>query len=194
MPYAGPTNSALPVADQGFVTAGSSYGVRFTGKALPFRRDFFKFKRVAFTLQMSGFGATPLTKTQEMSYGAGDGRLVMEEESFSKGFQGALNRMTVPLPQSNETFTANASTTTTPNATYGDSFVTAAGLYDCITIEHMSQKSQSIVNDADMPQVVKVFGFNDAGQNNNGATRIEDALNAFMTTIPGAYTDLAVMS
>lgn len=195
MPYAGPTNTSLAATAHGYIaTAGASWGVRFTGKALPFRRDFFKFKRVAFTLQMSGFGATPLSKTQEMSYGVGDGRLVIEEESFGKGAQGALNRMTVPLPVSNETFTATAATTLTINTTYADAFVTAVGLYDTITIEHMSDKSQSIVNDADMPQIVKVFGYNNAGQNNGAATDIEDALNAFMTTIPGAYTDLNVMS
>lgn len=117
-PYAGPSNSTLSVtADAGLVTAGASWGVRFTGKALPFRRDFFKFKRTSFTLQMSGFGATPITKTQEMGYGYGDGRLVLEEESFSKGFQGALNRMSVPLPLANETFTADGSVSNTVGAT-----------------------------------------------------------------------------
>lgn len=193
MPYAGPTNTVLPLADMGLVTAGASWGVRFTGKALPFRRDFFKFKRVAFTLQMSGFGATPLSKTQEMSYGIGDGRLVIEEESFGKGAQGALNRMTVPLPVSNETFTAVASTTSTINTTYGDAFVTATGLYDTITIEHMSQKSQSIVNDADMPQVVKVFGYDGAGQNTGGTTDIQNALNDFMASCPGAFPGAGAM-
>jgi len=116
-PYAGPSNSALPAADQGFVTAGASWGVRFTGKALTYRRDFFKFKRTSFTLQMSGFGATTISKTQDMAYGNGDGRLVLEEESFSKGFQGALNRMSVPLPIANETFTADGSVSNTVGST-----------------------------------------------------------------------------
>lgn len=117
-PYAGPSNSALPDTDHGVVTTvGTNWGVRFTGKQLPFRRDFFKFKRVSFTLQMSGFGTTILTKTQESSYGNGDGRLVLEEESFSKGFEGALNRMTVPLPLANETFTADGSVSSTAGST-----------------------------------------------------------------------------
>jgi hypothetical protein len=66
---------------------------------------------------MSGFGATLLSKTQEMGYGYGDGRLVLEEESFSKGFQGALNRMSIPLPLANETFTADGSVSNTVGAT-----------------------------------------------------------------------------
>lgn len=198
-PYAGPSNTNLLVANVGVLTApGANWGVRFTGKALPFRRDFFKFKRVAFTLQMSGFGATPLTKTLDMSYGIGDGRAVIEEESFSKGFQGALNRMTVPLPQSNETFTTVASTTSTINTTYGDAFVTAAALYDCITIDHLSQKSQSIVNDADMPQVVKVYGYKTGAgvaalQNAGAVTDIQNALNDFVNSVTVAFPTVSVM-
>jgi hypothetical protein len=112
-PYIGPSNAALPSADHGLIaTPGALWGVRFIGKALPFRRDFFKLKRVAFTLQLSGFGTTPITKTVDSKYCYGDGRLVLEEESFSKGFQGALNRMSVPLPIANETFTADGTSTT----------------------------------------------------------------------------------
>ena len=112
-PYIGPSNAALATTDHGLITTpGAFWGVRFIGKALPFRRDFFKLKRVAFTLQLSGFGATPITKTVDSKYCYGDGRLVLEEESFSKGFQGALNRMSVPLPIANETFTADGGSTT----------------------------------------------------------------------------------
>ncbi len=43
-PYAGPSNATLPNADHGLIASpGALWGVRFTGKALPFRRDFFKF-------------------------------------------------------------------------------------------------------------------------------------------------------
>jgi hypothetical protein len=192
-PYAGPSNSALAVANAGVVTAGANWGVRFTGKALPYRRDFFKFKRVAFTLQMSGYGATVLTKTQESSYGYGDGRLVLEEESFSKGFEGALNRMTVPLPLANETFTASAATTSTLNTTYGDAFVTASALYDAITIEFFSQDSATVVAVPRMPQLVKIFAFDGAGQNSGANTDIQNALNDWMASTPGVFSNLSVM-
>lgn len=197
-PYAGPSNSALAVANAGVVTAGTSWGVRFTGKALPYRRDFFKFKRVGFTLQMSGFGATVLSKTQDSAYGSGDGRLVLEEESFSKGFEGALNRMTVPLPLANETFTADASTASTLNTTYGDAFVNATLYYDCITIEHYGQDFATVVGTPRMPQLIKIFMYDTAaggagaaqGKTDNTTKAVQPALNTWMASVPGAFANV----
>ena len=196
-PYAGPSNSALPAADQGFVTAGASWGVRFTGKYLTsYRRDFFKFKRTAFTVQMSGFGATVITKTQEATYGYGDGRLVLEEESFSKGFEGALNRMSVPLPIANETFTADGSFTSSINTTYGDAFITATTLYDAITIEFFSQNAGTIVSSAPMPQLIKIFMADGAAQGatDNTTKAVQTALNTWMASVPGAFANLSVFA
>jgi hypothetical protein len=199
MPYAGPSNSALSVNDTGYIaTAGTSWGVRFTGKALPYRRDFFKFKRVGFTLQMSGFGATVLSKTQDSTYGSGDGRLVLEEESFSKGFEGALNRMTVPLPLANETFTADASTASTINLTYHDAFVNATLYYDCITIEHYGQDFATVVGTPRMPQLIKIFMYDTAaggagaaqGKTDNTTKAVQPALNTWMASVPGAFANL----
>lgn len=203
MPYAGPTNSALPAVDHGYIApglVGVNWGVRFTGKALPFRRDFFKFKRVSFTLQMSGYGATPLNKAQEATYGYGDGRLVLEEESFSKGFEGALNRMTVPLPLANETFQASATTAnvalTVGGNAYGD-FVTvsnpgsAANLYDCIMIGFFSNDKQTVVASPDMLQSIKIFSPTTTNQNTAANTGIRPALNAFMNQARvGSFTNL----
>lgn len=195
-PYAGPTQSALALADSGVVTAGASWGIRFTGKYLTsYRRDFFKFKRTSFTLQMSGFGATTITKTQEATYGYGDGRLVLEEESFSKGFEGALNRMSVPLPIANETFTADGSYTVTQNATYGDAFTTATTLYDAITIEFFSINPGTVVNSAPMPQMIKIFMVDGASQGTTANTGVQTALNGFFTSPnPSAFTALSVFA
>lgn len=198
MPYAGPTNVALAFTDCGYIaTPGTSWGVRFTGKALPFRRDFFKFKRVAFTLQMSGYGATPLSKTQDSRYGYGDGRLVLEEESFSKGFEGALNRMTVPLPLANETFTASAATSVVLDATtFHDGFdtPTAASRYDAITIEHFGQDSATVVQPPAMPQLIKIYMVDGADQGNGGVTDVQNALNDWMAGTPGAFPNLSVFA
>lgn len=197
-PYAGPTQSALSLtADAGVVlTPGASWGVRFVGKYLTsYRRDFFKFKRTSFTLQMSGFGATPITKTQEMGYGYGDGRLVLEEESFSKGFEGALNRMSVPLPIANETFTADGSFTVTQNATYADAFTTATSLYNAITIEFFSQNNGTITTSAPMPQLLKIYVVNGGAQGatNNTTAAIQTALNNWMASVPGAFGTVTVL-
>jgi hypothetical protein len=209
-PYAGPTNALLPAADQGLVTAvGSSWGVRFTGKYLTsYRRDFFKFKRTAFTLQMSGFGATVITKTsatagvaQDMAYGYGDGRLVLEEESFSKGFEGALNRMSVPLPIANETFTTDGTYTSTININFADAFINATTYYNAISFEFFSINPGTVVNSAPMPQLIKIFmhggadGTTKAAQGATDASSglntkaVQTALNTWMFSVPGAFAN-----
>lgn len=195
-PYAGPSNAALAFTDCGYIaTAGPFWGVRFTGKTLPYRRDFFKFKRVSYTLQMSGFGATIMTRTQDSKYGYGDGRLVLEEESFSKGFQGALNRMTVPLPLANETFTASALTSVVLDTTsYHDGFdtPTAASRYNAITVEHFGQDAQVVVANPTMPQLVKVFMVVGADQGTGAATDVQNALNDWMGSLPTVFPALSV--
>lgn len=201
-PYAGPSNSLLSVNDTGYIaTPGANWGVRFTAKSLPFRRDFFKFKRTSFTLQMSGFGATTLSKTQEMGYGFGDGRLVLEEESFSKGFQGALNRMSVPLPIANETFTADPTTSNVLNTTYHDAFTNVTTSYDCITIEHYGQDYQTVVASPRMPQLVKIFMYNTtaagafgAAQGKTGTLAVQTALNDWMASTPSVFANLSVFA
>ena len=196
-PYAGPTNATLANAAHGLIASpGASWGVRFTGKYLTsYRRDFFKFKRVSFTVQLSGYGATPITKTQEMGYGYGDGRLVLEEESFSKGFEGALNRMSVPLPIANETFTADGSFTSSLNTTYADAFISATSLYNAITIEFFSQNNGTITTSAPMPQLLKIYVVNGGAQGatNNTTAAIQTALNNWMASVPGAFGTVTVL-
>ena len=195
-PYAGPSNAALAFTDCGYIaTAGAAWGVRFTGKTLPYRRDFFKFKRVSFTLQMSGFGATTITKSQDSKYGYGDGRLVLEEESFSKGFEGALNRMSIPLPLANETFTASAATSVVLDTTnYHDGFdtPTTASRYNAITIEHYGQDAQTVVANPSMPQLIKVFMVVGADQGSGAVTDVQNALNDWMASTPSAFPTLSV--
>lgn len=188
-PYAGPSNSALAVANAGLVTAGANYGIRFTGKALPFTLDFFKFKRVNFTVQMQGFGATPLFKTQNTTYGQGDGRLCAEEESFCKGFQGALNRMTVPLPAI--TIDSNYSTTTSLNTTYADAFVTASQLYETVQISFYGENLHTTTPSVKMPEIIKLFLYPAAAQNKAANTGILTALDDWMASTPNAFAAIA---
>jgi hypothetical protein len=145
---------------------------------------------------MSGFGATPLFKTQNMSYGYGDGRLVLEEESFSKGFEGALNRMSVPLPIANETFTADGSSTTSINTTYADAFTVPNATYDCITIEFFSSSSQTVVASPNMPQLVKIYMYDGANQGDTDNTTLclQNQLNDYMASVPGAFANLSVFA
>jgi hypothetical protein len=189
-PYVGPSNSALAVANIGVVTAGASYGVRYTGANLTSDKDYFKFKRVSFTVHKTGLGTTPLYKTQEATYGVGDGRMVAQEEAFCKGFEGALNRMSVPLPS--VTFDAVGTVTSALNTTYGDSFVTATQLYETLMISHFTQNtSHTIAVAAPMPQVIKLFLYPAAAQNKGAASDTVTVLDAWMLTVPNAYPALA---
>lgn len=188
-PYAGPSNSALPVADAGTVTAGADYGIQFVGKNLPFTLDFFKFKRVNFTVQMQGFGTTPLVKTQNTTYGQGDSRLCAEEESFCKGFQGALNRMTVPLPAI--TIDTDYALTSVLDTTYADAFVETVELYETVQIAFYGENLHTTTPSVKMPETIKLFLYPGAGQNKAATDGILTALDAWMITTPNAFAAIA---
>lgn len=192
-PYAGPTNLALPAADQGFVTEGASWGIRLTGKSLSYRKDFFSFMRTRFTVGLSGFGSTTVSKRQEVSLGYGDGRMVAQEESFCKGFEGALNRLTVPID--NTTFDAVTTTTTSLNTTLGDAFVDATTYYDCITLSAYSKNDQTIVAGPAMPTVIKIFTVDAAGTDQlaTGNLSIQSALNDWAADTPSKFANLALV-
>jgi len=192
-PYAGPTQVSTPIPNtaHGLVTPGANYGIRFTGKLLPFTLDFFKFKRTNFTVQMKGFGVTPLNKTQNSTYGNGDGRLAAEEESFCKGFQGALNRMTVPLPAI--TIDSNYQTTLPAvNTTYADQFVNAAQLYETVQFSFYGENLHTTTPSVKMPETIKIFGiYNGAGNQMTALnTGVVTALNGWMATTPSAFANL----
>ena len=110
MPYQGATNSAVATANIRTLSAITNWGFRVTGQPLTWSKDFFKFMKIKFHFDLKGFGATvydrpgsltqsataPLSK--ESSKGIGSAYEVAEMESFAAGFEGALNRMVVPLP------------------------------------------------------------------------------------------------
>lgn len=191
MPYMGASNSALPNADHGLIaTEGVNWGIRISGKSLVFVKDFFKFRKVAFTLGLAGFGATTVNKRQEARYAQGDGRVVAEEESFCKGFQGALNRMTVPLPS--VVSDAVATVTNTLDTTLGDVNVNPTTFYDCITIEHFTRNPQLTSAGADMPQVIKIFAVDGAAQITAATNGVVTVLNTWMLTTPSRFANLSL--
>lgn len=112
MPYQGATNAAVATANVRTLSGITNWGIRVTGQPLTWRKDFFKFNKVKFHFDIKGFGATqydrpgsltqttisPGIQSKESSKGKGFWQEVSEYESFSAGFQGALNRMVVPLP------------------------------------------------------------------------------------------------
>lgn len=202
-PFAGPTAPAIGKADIGvFTVVSANWGVRFVGKPLTYSTDFFKFLRTNFTVGLSGFGTTPVSRTQAASIGQGDGRAVAELESFAKGFQGALNRQTVPVLTIKSQANAGMGTAVA-NTTYGDSFMTHylpsasanfvnGQLYKAITIGHFSSNSQVVTSSVEMPQTVTLFLSDITGsQNTTASTGILTALDDWMGSIPSAPAALA---
>lgn len=191
--YAGPTNLALAAASWGFLAEGASWGIRLTGKSLTYRKDFFSFMRTRFTIGLSGFGSTTVSKRQEASLGYGDGRMVAQEESFCKGFEGALNRLTVPID--NTTFDAVTTTTTSLSTTLGDTYVVPTTHYDCITLSAYSKNDQTIVSGPAMPTVIKIFTVDAAGTDQlaTGNLSIQSALNDWAADTPSKFANLALV-
>lgn len=191
--YAGPTNTALPNADHGLIaTEGASWGIRVKGKSLTYVRDFFKFMRVRFVLNLSGFGSTTINKRQEAALGYGDARLVAEEESFSKGFEGALNRMTVPLPT--VSFDAVTTTSEVLDTTLGDSDEVPSTGYDCITLSFYNKNDQMTVAGPQMPTTIKIYTVDSAStdQLTTGNLSIQSALNDWTADTPGKFATLSM--
>ena len=108
MPYQGasaePAGGATIATQAGVLTAITAFGIKISGQALTWVKDFFKYNKVKFHFDLRGFGATnydrpgALIAGSEPSKGIGTAYEVAEFESFAAGFEGALNRMVVPLP------------------------------------------------------------------------------------------------
>ena len=81
-----------------FVSGATNWGIKLTGLALTWVKDFFKAKVVSFHTDLKGFGTTTSGTSTVPSLGTGDYKLVSEFESFAAGNEGALNRTVVPLP------------------------------------------------------------------------------------------------
>lgn len=187
IPYQGPSNSALPNADHGLIASpGSAYGIRLTGMNLNYRLDFFKLMRVQFNVGMSGLGDTVLYKTQEMSIGQGDGRKVAEVESFALGFEGALNRKSVPLPLGR----ADAVKTTSEaiNTTYGNTFVSATTNYDCIALKFFGQATATATAPVRSEQEIRLYLVDGASQ----STNLLAQLNPWMASTPQAFAAITL--
>lgn len=102
-PFQGTTAAALDATsgDAGIVTAGSDWGLKFTGKALTFGLppfSDFKYEKVSFHIELKGFGTTVISESTRATKGTGTASVVKEFEYFASGNEGALNRTVIPLP------------------------------------------------------------------------------------------------
>ncbi len=145
--FQGTTAAALDATsgDAGLVTAGTNWGLKFTGLPLtwgiPPYSDF-KYQVVSFHFDMVGFGTTTVSNPTLPNRGQGTYQEVAEYENFAMGNQGALNRTVIPLPLGR-------------HATVVDGTITA---YDTLQVEHLDKRSNSAIQaPAFMRQQVYVF-------------------------------------
>jgi hypothetical protein len=78
--------------------AGTDYGISLTGQPLDFVLGDFKYNKMSFDIQLSGFGTTPTTTPTVADKGSGTYEEVAELEWFANGEDGAINRVWHPAP------------------------------------------------------------------------------------------------
>lgn len=165
--FQGTSDATLDLTtDAGVVATATNYGLKFTGLPLTWVKDFFKYKRVQFRIEIKGFGTTTVTTPTTMSQGKGDYRHVAEMESFAAGNEGALNRTIVPLPAGRQVTPTDGS----------------IPLYDAIMIEWADRTKKSPISGS-VPMQAQLFVYTpDSTNGARNSTRLLDQLNEWMVS------------
>lgn len=165
--FQGTSDATLDLtADAGVVATATNYGLKFTGLPLTWTKDFFKYKRVSFRIELKGFGTTAVATPTQAALGFGDYRHVAEMESFAAGNEGALNRTIVPLPAGRQVTPTDGS----------------IPLYDAIVIEWADRSKKSPISGV-VPMQEQLFVFTpDSTNGARNSTRLLDQLNEWMVS------------
>lgn len=151
-----------------------NWGMRLTGLALTFSMLPYSdvpFMKTAWDTFIDGWGATTLTKTQEMTFGLGVSQQVANLELMSNIFSGAQFVWTVPLPS------------TTIDTVQGT-------LYDNIFIDHVNISDLGVVSGTKPSEAqVYLFMVNDASQ----TTDILAQLDPWMNSTPRAFPNIGAL-
>lgn len=160
MPYQGASATVSVITNQ----TATLYGIKISGQPLTWKKDFFKYNKVKFHFDLKGFGATYYDRpgsitasSSESTKGKGFWQEVSELESFSAGFQGALNRMVVPLPTG-----LNETPTTTP--LFGGASGGYGAYYNMWYLESRDTNNTSAIV-ANAPMRIQTFCFFPDGTN-----------------------------
>ena len=81
---------------------GADYGIELTGQPLEFELGDFRYNKMRFEVQLSGFGTTDLTYATDMDLGSGEYEQIAELEWFANGTHGVINRVHHPAPKGTE--------------------------------------------------------------------------------------------
>lgn len=180
MAFQGTTDAAVLLGtDAGIVTAGTNWGVKFTGLpvtwGIPPYSDF-KFEKVTFHFDLKGFGSTTVSYTTNASRGQGVYQEVAEFEQWSSGNDGALNRTVIPL---------------TPGRKYVGSTNSAVTLYDTFIVEVANRQTiSSITGITPMRQQNYIFS-PDTSNGNAMMVLFLSQLNPWLNAIPMGLPNLS---
>lgn len=126
-------------ANWGKMTVQTNFGIKLAGLPLTWTKDFFKYMKVSFHVDLLGFGSTTYTDSVVATKGNGYGQEVAEFESFAAGNEGALNRTMVPLP-------------------LGRTDASSTGTYSSIVMKSADRSNKSAIT-ATTPALVQTYMF-----------------------------------
>ncbi len=164
-PYQGASATVL-AANTGIMSAMTDWGIKLTGKALQFSVGKFKYNKVRFDLNLTGFGATTLTKTQEALLGNGTYEEIAELEWMAYGFNGAMNRHMFP-------------------EVTGRTDAVSGATYDVISIEYESIEDGGKPVSGSKPSRQLLYIAFVVGSAQKAP--FISMMNAYLATVPGAF-------
>ncbi len=172
MPFQGTSGSRAEANEIVFIANATAIagagGLSIVAQEAKWVLDHFKYLQVTFRVGKTGWGSTTVTQVAPVRP-KGHSKQIAELESFGKGFDGALNRTTIPLP------TVQVDTI-------------ASTLYDVMTIAFYDDSNYGpIAGPARMRQEVIIAVVDDnATPVANQMNEIADAFDAWMPTVPAA--------
>lgn len=183
MPFQGTTIIADTITNHEFVAnaamAASECGLRITAQPAKWTLDFFKYLQVTFRVGTKGFGTSTVTETDPVRP-VGSYEQVAELESFSAGFEGALNRTIVPLP------TRAARGLASDAETYNILYLRWEDQSDVSPISGVAPASQELF-------VCLPNDTNGDAQQSDATNGVRIVLNAWSATTPGAFGAVAAL-
>ena len=147
----------------------SNMGLKFTGLAQTFEVLKFKYIKVKFQFQLSGFGVTTVSYTQESKPGSGTYEQVSELEQINIGFEGAVDRVGASAPSGRSD--------------------AVAGNYDIISLEYFNNYDTLPVSGARPARASLLLSVIDGAAQ---TTNILAQLNSWLISVPGSFPNVSV--
>lgn len=166
------TSGTVANANIGEMSSITSWGLKFTGKALTFSVGLFKYIKVAFDVTLQDFGTTTVTDSQTASRGNGTYEEVAELEYFALGFDGWLStRNSVPAVSQPRTDATSGAT------------------YDIITIKGYDRTDFGAVSGIKPSPFTIIIAMVDGAAQ---TTNLLAQLNPWMASTPKSFANVAV--